>query len=617
MDVTNSETKNICDLQETTNVCKITSCINTIKGIPSNSASPTDIWIITFNDGVKYENKDIKMAILKIFADPNSASLYTSIDKQKLNDVKGLNYELHIYKDVIADIIDYKICSNFVKYLSSGINCSYQDLLSLLKDHLKNYDKNLTLAECKNSLNRNIEYLYMYKRSNRPSIQDIDYIRYNPPNRNLRYNMIMNETSNGIKFSDWLEEYKIVSNFETELWNILLQIAVACYSMALSKMVHNDLHSGNIFIEKYDSDKTVTYYVNNFPIVIKTRFKALIYDFDRAYCKSLGDNPILIPFYCTEASQCNRFIENKDIVKILCYVVSSINNTRVKLQLLKLLTKDQNNINEIYKTYNTAGCFLQESRYGKLVSKPDSFYMKLNNNEQVINTLKTYLVNHLPDDNLEFTYFCNKDFFEPNGSLKKNTIKKFYDELKKKRDSKRERESERIAERDILRIENMRLDLERAEAERQRKMLERKILESEEIRRIEQERMNKKIQENKEQEAKRAEEARRVEQERMNKKIQEMQRLREMKEQEAKRITQLKEQEELVNKQIKEIEKQRQLREQAERVNKEIEEIEKQRQLREQAELEIDSMNTDDIESMDIEYPESDDSMDIDSSYSL
>lgn len=473
------KTEKNCNLEETTNVCQISDCIDKIKGISSNSTSPTDIWIIDFKDGVTYKDKEIKKAILKIFADPKSLYEYTSIKMEKLNDIEGLNYELNIYKYVISKLIDFKICPNFIKYLSSGINCNYDDLINILNNHLENDDRKLTLEECQNSLNRNIEFLYKNNR-NRPPIQLIGYPRYSYPNKNLTYNMIMNETSNGIKLTEWIHDYRSDLNFETELWNIMLQIAVGCYSMSLSKMVHNDLHSDNIFIEKYDSMKTINYYINNSPIVIKTNFKALIYDFDRSYCISLGKNPFLKREYCDFTSQCNKFIENKDIVKILCYVVTDINDHTIRLKLLKLLTKDKSDNNEIFQTYNeTKGgfCFLQEIKYGKAISKPDSFYIKLNSNENVINTIKTYLINYLPDNNLDYTYFCNKNFFDSDGILRKDIIQKFYNDLNNTKVLiKSTEENKKISEKDIIKSEEERLSIDRINIEREKKILEKRIL---------------------------------------------------------------------------------------------------------------------------------------------
>ena len=625
MGATESKTesiKDVCDLEKTTNVCQISNCINSVKGIASNSASPTDIWIISFNDKVTYINKKIKKAILKIFADPDSLS-YISTDRSKINDIEGLNYELHIYKDIISNILDYNICPNFVKYLASGENCTYNDLLNMLIDHLENDDRKLTSGECMNSLNRNITFLYENKR-NRPPIQLIEYTRFNKPNNNLTYNMIMNETSNGIKLSDWINKYSLNRDFETELWNIMLQIAVACYSMALSKMVHNDLHSGNIFIETYDTEKIITYYINNSPIVIKTKFKALIYDFDRGYCVRLGNNPILIPQYCKIASQCNEFIENKDIVKILCYIVTDIKDKTIKLKLLKLLTIDNNNLNELYQTYNeTRGgfCFLQEIKFGQIMSKPISFYRKLNNNEQVINNIKNYLINYLPDNNKNLTYFCNKSFFDPDGNIRKEAIKKFYDDIEKSKIlDKSKDESKTISKRDIIRSEEKRLERERLKIEQERKLLEIKIFKEkrEEQKRKEEEERIRKL---KEIAVKKEKERLILEQKRKEEELK-VKRDRERLDREREKQRQEKQARELKERLEREIEKQRQekqARELRERLEREA------RKARERKLIEERENNKMDIESpylsnnkMDIDSPYlSNNKMDIDSPYSL
>ena len=42
--------------------------------------------------------------------------------------------------------------------------------------------------------------------------------------------------------------------------------------MSLSKMMHNDLHFGNIFIEKLNEVETITYIINNKLYILNTQF---------------------------------------------------------------------------------------------------------------------------------------------------------------------------------------------------------------------------------------------------------------------------------------------------------------------------------------------------------
>ena len=44
------------NIDENFNVCEISTIINKVKGIESNSASPTDTWTVYFKDNITYDN---------------------------------------------------------------------------------------------------------------------------------------------------------------------------------------------------------------------------------------------------------------------------------------------------------------------------------------------------------------------------------------------------------------------------------------------------------------------------------------------------------------------------------------------------------------------------------
>ena len=61
------------------NLCNnIYKGIKNISGLKSNSASPTDTWILNFNPDVTYDNIHIKTCFLKIFIDQKD--LFTPFD---------------------------------------------------------------------------------------------------------------------------------------------------------------------------------------------------------------------------------------------------------------------------------------------------------------------------------------------------------------------------------------------------------------------------------------------------------------------------------------------------------------------------------------------------------
>ena len=113
---------------ERTNICNISNCIINIGGMAADSASPTDIWFLTFNGTTTYRGQNIRNAFLKLFVDIDN----THVAPHTINtieEINGLKYELNIYKDIIRPLVDLNICPNFVKYLASGTNCSFDNLL--------------------------------------------------------------------------------------------------------------------------------------------------------------------------------------------------------------------------------------------------------------------------------------------------------------------------------------------------------------------------------------------------------------------------------------------------------------------------------------------------------
>ena len=404
------------DIDEKFNVCELSNIITEVKGLPSNSNSPSDTWIVTFKDGITYRyNHSLEIlhsGFLKIFINTENLT-YKSPHKL------GLEYELKVYK-IIKNILNYKISPNFVRLLAHGEKCSYEDLLNILLDKLPSLKDRRQYI---NSLNRNLYYI-MLEKDDRPAIQSkLSLSMLNSVNfSDYKYNIILTKNmENNITFNQWLKSYKEEDNL-TELWNILFQVASACYIMSLCKMVHNDLHTDNIFLHKLENETYFLYNINDTRTVIKTRYQVLIYDFDRAYAQNLGDNP-LNEENCKKFSQCNILIENKDIIKVLCHIYKYVNE-KMKNIILNLLTTDnlfQSIISNSYN-YRSRGiqfCFLQYNDETGIKSLPTEWYSNFNDNFHIIQKIRHELYQDysptLVLDNNIFTYA--KDFFDDDGKI--------------------------------------------------------------------------------------------------------------------------------------------------------------------------------------------------------
>jgi hypothetical protein len=267
----------------------------------------------------------------------------------------------------------------------------------------------------------------------RPSISNkIDNIsKYNKmPKLNYRYNMILNEqiSKHSTKLTRLLQNtytYADPKDFGKILFPIIFQIAVACYSMSLSKMVHNDLHSGNIFVEQLSDPVTSIYVINNKKYTIKSEFKVYLYDFDRSYCERFGNNPLLTGDKCEYNSQCNEYIENKDFIKSMCYFYKNLGLDFFK-KLSFILLKDIKFEKTLIDMYDL-DCFFQS-----IDQANQETYFKTNFND--MNTIIKKIADFLPMESSKIfdiekrnINICNKDFFNEDGTVNLSEYKKIYD----------------------------------------------------------------------------------------------------------------------------------------------------------------------------------------------
>ena len=100
----------------------------------------------------------------------------------------------------------------------------------------------------------------------------------------------------------------IGNGFQAEF---IQQIVKGLYAINKCGLVHNDLHPHNIMIEKRVGENPA--------------HRVMIYDWDRSYSPTLGDNPMLnseTDIQLCRSSQCNLFMGQRpvDLLKILVYI---------------------------------------------------------------------------------------------------------------------------------------------------------------------------------------------------------------------------------------------------------------------------------------------------------
>lgn len=401
-DFLNDIKKNKNNFDRKISVCDIYNIVKTIKGLESSSASNTDTWILNFREETTYEDISISKGFFKIF-------------------LSDLVYEIQTYEKIML-LYNNNICTNFVKYLGSCMNCTSKDLMNFLKDKTILDDKNIL-----ENLNRNVVYM-VNKFKNRPSIDKITLTLYKYILDNYKYNILLLEYVEPINFNKWIIiNNRTLPNFELELRNILFQICVCFYSLSLSKIIHNDIHMGNIFIKKLPTETVSLYYINDEAYLIKSNYKPLIYDFDRAYVQSLGNNKYIEGR--EKYSITNFYIENKDIIKVFCYIYNIFPMYRE--YIINLVSKNETGKKIIKESYRLSPnydpdikklCLLQyiNKINDKIEPIPNEWYINFNSYEEIINNLyKSIPKFFIKEEDIDKSniFYCNKNYFFEDGSI--------------------------------------------------------------------------------------------------------------------------------------------------------------------------------------------------------
>ena len=113
----------------------------------------------------------------------------------------------------------------------------------------------------------------------------------------------------------------VMSNFCDVFYNVVKGIK----NLKERNIAHNDLHFGNIFVQRLSDDT----------------YNTFIYDFDRSYSPTLGNNPLLNTDICKDlcnSTQCNKYDNWLDFFKILHYILDGMNYNPIQLLLLNIIT---------------------------------------------------------------------------------------------------------------------------------------------------------------------------------------------------------------------------------------------------------------------------------------
>ena len=206
----------------------------------------------------------------------------------------GLYVEAEIYKHIISDMINY---TPFIVYgydeLTYRFNSSFQGLFTNCKRNKKitipqNNDKIISIVMEKTLGHYLYDFISLYKKK----LNSYDY-----------------------------------NEFHMEMINILFQLfwTLKCFSHI--RLIHNDLHFNNIFVENLNKPETFYFHFGSKYIKMKTSFIAKIYDFDRSSVPGnlkVSHNLFAEKYFCRDFNQCNKYSEKVDLWSVIYNLYSFI-----------------------------------------------------------------------------------------------------------------------------------------------------------------------------------------------------------------------------------------------------------------------------------------------------
>ncbi len=357
------------DLVNPTNIVNCIS-ISSLKGIKAGSASPTDLYSVTFIPGTNFQGAPIKKGFQKVFI-TDTAGYPTDF----VNESYALLYELEIYK-LVKKLLVKNVNCHFVKVLggvAGGIT------FEKLADYISTYSL-VPYEDIVKNLTRNTNLMCYRTKFQRPAVTETvstikirDLILRTGAIEQFKYGFILTEGLNEINFpypkfkdqTEISENWKFFNNLPlhnvmkfydllkinqvfqemmyqelnpnpvlykheflilSRIMNALFQCATACYALYINGIAHNDLHVGNVLLQK--TEQTAYKYVlpneGDKEYVITSKYCALLYDWDRSYSIHIGKNHLLDSDMTIASNQTNHLIEQRDFVKLLCYLYKTL-----------------------------------------------------------------------------------------------------------------------------------------------------------------------------------------------------------------------------------------------------------------------------------------------------
>lgn len=232
--------------------------VRNFKELYKQSSSPTQIFFGELVSGALRNDLELPVSfkIFRNITDENNESFY---------DIQGLKYEARLYKQIMDDIIDKNLSPNFVSYVAFGC-CEVPNACFLITE----------------------------------------------------------KVGSGAYFGQpkLFPVYTLSSVFDrmtsADQSKVLFQIIYALALLNIFKIVHNDLHTGNVLVMILDAPVKLKFIVKEISYLIETKYIPYLYDWDLSYSEQLGENEKLHSLQ--EFNITNTLDSYRDLYTLFCYL---------------------------------------------------------------------------------------------------------------------------------------------------------------------------------------------------------------------------------------------------------------------------------------------------------
>jgi hypothetical protein len=156
--------------------------------------------------------------------------------------------------------------------------------------------------------------------------------------------LVVTKKTEGGTLAAWLMKLNRTKYFNSFLNDILFQIAYTLVVFEDFGLMHNDLHTGNVFVEKLSEPVQFVFRIgDNYHRTRTVKYHVKIYDFDRSskqptnVSKGTLNNNLLDSTYCDLIGTCNEFIPRKDWFTILKIIFLTTQPSNVSSVIPKIV----------------------------------------------------------------------------------------------------------------------------------------------------------------------------------------------------------------------------------------------------------------------------------------